>query len=312
MKLHNLLFIFIFISFIPAAFAQPASDLEQCRTIIANPELAIRHCTRAIESGKLAQRDLALAYYYRGMEKSSRNDHDGAIADYDAALKADPKYIEVRYGRGVALAHKGESARAIADFDAFLKTNPKHADALHSRGTEHMVGGDYKRAVADFDAALRANPKGVDVYFARGRAHFYAGDYPRAIDDFAKAHQVEPGDYTALWLFLARGHGGDANAGTLLDRDTRATRDPNWPRGIISLYMGQEEPDRALKLAEADLPAKRAEHLCEARFYVAHWHLLRKAVDPARALLEEAQRSCPRTVIEYEGTLATLRRLKAQ
>jgi len=299
------------LAFLPAAAtAQSPDDLEQCRKITGNPDLAIRHCTRAIDSGKLSPPDLARAYASRGNEKAAKHDHTGAIADYDAALRADAGLTDALYSRGIAWANKGEPDRAIADFDAVLKTNPKHADAHHARGTELMVKGDYKRAIEDFDATLTLNPKADDVHFPRGRALFYLADYAAATTQLAKAHQVEPSNYTAMWLFLARSHGGSAEAGTLFERDTRATRDNNWPRGVIALFMGQSDPQRLIKLASSGEAAKRAEQRCEAHFYAAHWHLIRKSPQLARPLLDEAQRSCPKNVLEYEGTLAALRSLK--
>jgi lipoprotein NlpI len=295
-----------------AVLAQSPSDAERCRTIAGNPDLAIQLCTRAIESGKLPAREVAQVYFSRGVELTAKGEFDRAIADFDAALKADAKLSQAYYNRGIAWANKGEPDRAIADFDAVLRADAKHADALHSRGTEWMVKGDYQRALADFDATLRANPKAQDVYFPRGRALFYSGEYARATAEIAKAHQAQPSDYTALWLYLARKHGGAAEPEALIERDTRATRDGGWPSGVIALYAGEAEPDPVMKSAEDRDPKKQTEQRCEANFYLAHWHLLQKANERALLLLDEAQRSCPRNVIEYEGTLAALRQLKAR
>ncbi len=292
------------------AAAQSGSDAERCRTIAGNPDLAIQHCTRAIESGKLPPRELALVHFSRGVELTTKGEFDRAITDFDAALKADSKLTEAHFNRGIAWANKGEPDRAIADFDAVLRGNPAHADALHSRGTEWMVKGDYLRALADFEATLRANPKAQDVSFPRGRALFYSGEFARAAAEFTKAHQAQPSDYTALWLFLARKHAGAADAEALVERETRATRDGTWPSGVIALYAGQAEPDPVMKSADDRDPKKQTEQRCEANFYIAHWHLLHKAHDRALPLLEEAQRLCPRNVIEYEGTLAALRQVK--
>lgn len=291
------------------AAAQPAADAEKCRTIAGNPDLAIQHCTRAIESGKLAPRELAQSHLGRGIELTAKGEFDRAIADFDAALKADARLSEAHYNRGIAWANKGEPDRAIADFDAVLRTNAKHADALHSRGTEHMVKGDYLRALADFEATLRVNPTARDVHFPRGRALFYSGEFARAAAEFGKAHQAQPSDYTALWLYLARKRGGAADAEALIERDTRATRDGGWPSGVIALYAGEAEPEPVMKSAEDRDAKKRAELLCEAHFYIAHWHLLQKAADRALPMFEEARRSCPKNGIEYEGTLAALRQL---
>ena len=56
------------------AHAQVNTDLEQCRTISNNPDLAIKHCTAAIDSGKLSPRDRAQAHLNSGVEWFNKND----------------------------------------------------------------------------------------------------------------------------------------------------------------------------------------------------------------------------------------------
>lgn len=301
------------LALVPAiAAAQSDPDADQCRTITRNPDLAIQHCTRAIQSGRLAPGVLAQVYLSRGVDLTAKGEFDRAIADFDAAIKTDAKLTEAYYSRGIAWANKGEPDRAIADFDAMLRADPDNADALHSRGTEWTVKGDYRRALADFDASLRLNPKGQDVHFPRGRALFYSGDYARAAAEFAQAHQAQPSDYTALWLYLARKRGGGAGAEALIERETRATRDGGWPSGVIALYAGEAEPEPVMKSADDRDPKKQVEQRCEGNFYIAHWHLLKNADDRALPLLEEARRSCPKNGIEYEGALAALRELTSR
>ena len=292
------------------AGAQTPGDAQDCISITRNPDKAIEACTRAINSGKVPQRDLAQVHYSRGAELATKGDHDRAIADFDTAIRINPQLAEALYSRGISWAHKGEPDRAIPDFDAALRLNPKNADALQSRGTEWLMKGDYKRAMVDFDAAARLDPQPQDLHFPRGRALFYSGDYLKAMAEFEKAHQFQPSDYTALWLFLARKHAKEANPETLIERDTRNTRDGAWPSGVIALYAGEAESDPVMKSADHPDPKRQVEYRCEANFYIAHWHWLRGTVDRAAALFEDAQRGCPKNVIEYEGTLAALRALK--
>jgi lipoprotein NlpI len=294
-----------------AAAAQPELDAERCRVIANNPDLAIQHCTGAIESGKFSGQALAELHVSRGVEWAAKSDYDRAIADYDAAIRLDPKYRDAFHNRGTAWANKGDHDRAIADFDAALRLAPQDAATLHARGVEWMVKGDYSRAISDFDAALGFDPKVGDIHFSRGRARFYAADYPRAIEDFERAYKTQPSDYSALWLYLARKRGGVAGAEDLLEKDTRATRDGGWPAHVIALYVGQTDAETVLKAASPDPdPRRQAERRCEANFYVAQWFLLRNASERALALLQEAQRECPKNFLEYEGAVAELRRLQ--
>jgi tetratricopeptide (TPR) repeat protein len=70
-----------------AAHAQWAQDAEKCATIVDDHDLAIRHCTAAIRSGRLSDEDLATAYNNRAYEYIARNEPDLARSDLDEALR---------------------------------------------------------------------------------------------------------------------------------------------------------------------------------------------------------------------------------
>lgn len=292
------------------AAAQSNPDFDQCLKITNNPDLAIKHCTRALESGKLSTVERAQAHLSRGVEFAAKNDYDRAIADYDAALRADPKLTDAIHNRGIAWAHKGNPERAIADFDAVLKLNPKDAGALHSRAVELTVQGDYARALADFDAVMRLDPKATGISFSRARTLFYSGDYGRAVEEFEKAYKLDPGDYSALWLYLARRRHGTPGAEDMLDQATRPSQRGGWPSAVIALYLGRTDVQSVMNAATDKDAARQREQQCEANFYVAHWHLAQGAAGAAVPLLQEAERTCPRHILEYEGAVAELRRAK--
>lgn len=289
--------------------AQSTPDAERCATISGNPDLAIQHCTRAIESGKFSGEPLSRLYFNRGIEAAAKGDFDRAIADYDAALKLNPKSADTYFNRGNAWAHKGDPDRAIADYDTAIKLDPKEPAAYGGRAVEWAVKGDYARAIADYDTAIKLDPKSSSALLGRGRARFYGGDFQRAALDMEQAMQAEPNEYTALWLYLARKRAGAADAEEILDRDTRATRG-GWPSAVIVLYLGRTDASSVLAAATDPDPKRLRDQRCEANFYLAHWHLLRNEGDRALALLKEAREDCPKDFLEYEGTLAELRRLQ--
>lgn len=292
------------------AYAQANPDLEQCRAMTNNADLAIKHCTRAIGSGKLSAAERAQAHRSRGAEWANKGDFDRAISDYDAALRIDPKLADAYHYRGSAWAHKGNPDRAIADFDAALRLNPKDSGALHARAVEWTVKGDYARAQADYDSVLRLDPKTSGIHFSRGRTLLYATDYARAIDEFERAHKLEPTDYSALWLYLARKRGGTTGAESMLDESTRSSQRLGWPSAVIALYAGRTDVQSVMNAATDQDPARQRDQRCEANFYVAQWHLIQGATERALPLLQEAERGCPKHFLEYEGALAELRRLK--
>ena len=291
-----------------AAHAQD-SDVERCSATSAKPDLAIQHCTQAIDSGKLTGETLAQMHYNRAIEYTAKNDHDRAIADYDAAIRINPKFADAHFNRGNAWGLKGDPDRAIADYDAALRLNPKDASAHIARAVELMIKGDYQGAVTGYDTALVLDPKSGIALHGRGRANFYGGDPQRGVADLERAWRTDLNLYTAAWLYLARKRAGMIDAEELLDSDTRGHRDGNWPTAVLMLYMGRTDVDSVMASALDRDAKKQREQTCEANFYVAHWHLLRKENERALALLKQAQSGCPRDFIEHEGAVIELRRL---
>ena len=58
----------------------------------------------------------AEAYSGRAVVYGRKGEHDKAIADYNQAIRLDPKYTLAYYNRGVVYAIKGEYDKAIADY----------------------------------------------------------------------------------------------------------------------------------------------------------------------------------------------------
>jgi tetratricopeptide (TPR) repeat protein len=48
-------------------------------------------CSSIIQSGRETQRNLAVAYYSRGLAYYDKGDDDRAIAEYNEAIRLDPK-----------------------------------------------------------------------------------------------------------------------------------------------------------------------------------------------------------------------------
>lgn len=285
------------------------ADADRCTGITGNPDLAIQHCTRAIESGRLSGEPLAQVHYSRGIEWAAKGDMDRAIADYDAALRINPKYADALFNRGHAWGAKGETDRALADYDAVLKLSPKDASAHAARAVELTMKGDYARAVEAYDTSLALEPKSSNALMGRGRARLYGGDLQRAAADIEQSFKAEPSLYTALWLYIARKRASVPTAEEMLDGETRGHRDGGWPTPVVVLYLGRTDPDSVMAGATDRDPRRDREQRCEANFYVGEWHLLRGEQERGLALLKQAQSGCPKDFLEHEGAVAELRRL---
>jgi lipoprotein NlpI len=288
--------------------AQSTTDAELCRST-TNADLAIKHCTAAIETRKAASDVQAQWHVQRGVQWAAKGDYDRAIADHTAALKLDGKARHANYYRGAAYSNKGDFERAIGDFDAAIQLKADDPVLYHARGIELTVKGDYPRAIADFNKALQLDPKATGVHFARGRTLFYMSEFTRSVNDLEIAFGAQPNIYTSLWLFLARQRGGAPDADDMLERDTRRIR-AGWPAPLIALYMGRTDANSVMAATASGEGTRRREMRCEADFYIAQSHIIKGERARAQTLLQGVQRDCPKNLLEYEGTLAELRRLK--
>lgn len=126
---------------------------------------------------------LSLSYWSFGQAQT--------IADYDKALRLNPKDATTYCSRGAAYAAKGDYDRAISDFTAAIRLNPKYAEAFSSRGFAYSEKNDLDRAISDFSQALRLNPNLVEAYH-RGVVYAKKGDYDQAISDFNQAIRLNP------------------------------------------------------------------------------------------------------------------------
>jgi tetratricopeptide (TPR) repeat protein len=116
---------------------------------------------------------------------------DRAIQGYDQAIRLNP-HAAAYNCRGMAYNLKGDPHHAIADFDQAIRLDPKNAYAYNGRGGAYIVKGDLDHGIADFDQAIMLDPKYAKFYSDRGNVYGAAGDLDHAMADFEKAIRLDP------------------------------------------------------------------------------------------------------------------------
>jgi tetratricopeptide (TPR) repeat protein len=135
----------------------------------------------------------------RGTTKFQRGDTQGAILEFDRAIKIDPKYVEAYINRGAAKLGLGDKKGAIADYSRAIAINPQDGLIYYNRGVAKFELGDKQGAIADFDRALVINPQDAETYSNRGAVKLALGDKQGAIADLKKGAE----------LFRQQGHTAD-------------------------------------------------------------------------------------------------------
>lgn len=132
------------------------------------------------------------AYASRGGARQERGDLDGALADYDAAIRLSPQFGNAYDNRGTALEAKGDLEAALADYTRALNVNPTLAIAYCHRGNLRRRRGDLDGALADYAQAIRFDPENAGAYNGRGRVHHARGNITQAIAAYDQAVRLDP------------------------------------------------------------------------------------------------------------------------
>jgi tetratricopeptide (TPR) repeat protein len=144
------------------ALALPAAadDRKACEE--SSGDAAITACSRAIASGQFAGLDLAKLHTNRGVELKRKGDLDGAIADYDHAIRLNPSDQFAFNNRANTWRDKGDLDRAIADYAEALRLDPGYTAVYINRGLVYERKRELALARADYEAALARPPKYVN------------------------------------------------------------------------------------------------------------------------------------------------------
>jgi tetratricopeptide (TPR) repeat protein len=131
-------------------------------------------------------------YENRALTLLERSDFDGAIADFDQAIRRDPNAAESYNGRGAAWRAKGELDRALADFSYAIKLDGTNLGASYNRGLVEVANGKHDAALADLATVLHLDPDFVDAYEARAEAFLGKADSKHAVAELDEAIRRDP------------------------------------------------------------------------------------------------------------------------
>lgn len=151
--------------------------------------------TRAIDLGTTS----SLPYVSRGVARAEKGDLDGAVADFQAALKIDPKEVKANDNMSRASLMKGDAVAAEAYANAAIDRDPSNAKSWFSRALARAERRQYAAAAEDFTKALdlaarerKPTVKAIDALANRGLARLKAGQFAEAEDDATRAMAADP------------------------------------------------------------------------------------------------------------------------
>ena len=222
----------------------------------------------------------ATDFFDDGRKKYDEKNFQGAITDYNEAIRLNPNYVKAYTARGLALKSLGQKTKAkhdfqkaialvpnteddylgrgaakhslgdtegaITDYNEAIRLKPDFAKAYYNRGNAKKSIGDKKGAIADYNEAIRLKPDFADAYYKRGSAKSALGDEKGALVDFNEAIRFKP-DYANA--YYSRGfvkYGLGDKKGALVDFNEAIRLNPNLSdvysnRGNVKYELGDKQ-----------------------------------------------------------------------
>ncbi|MGC9318409.1 MAG: tetratricopeptide repeat protein [Armatimonadota bacterium] len=117
---------------------------------------------------------------------------EDAIGAYDAAIEADPEYMEAYLGRAQAHLALEQADQALADLRTALEMAPRKAGIYAAMAEAHMLNEDYSQAINAAQTALNLDPESAQAHNAAGLAHYFLGELGIASEHFSQAIEADP------------------------------------------------------------------------------------------------------------------------
>ncbi len=140
---------------------------------------------------KLGKRDFK-AYSNRGAIYTDLGEYQNAAEDYKKAIFLKPDHPQVLADYGYALMNSGDIRGAISNFDKAIQFNNHSPEVYANRGTAKYQLGDFNGAIRDYETASTQDPNYLNAHFNRGLARININEYQKAISDFLLALKIKP------------------------------------------------------------------------------------------------------------------------
>jgi tetratricopeptide (TPR) repeat protein len=256
--------------------------------------------TRSIERGP----NVATAYVNRGFVLHDQRQGVAAAADFNAALKIEPKNGEAHLGLAYADLDLRRPRPALEQAKLAEKAMGDSM-ALHLiRGTAYGNEGLLKRAIAEFRLALKSNPGDPNLHVAIADALYELHEYQEAINDLLESDKLAPGSglvYAQLARCYAQLHQRNQTMHYIELAEKAGPATVYVSTGEALSVLGEQKA--AMARFERALSATGTDRV-EVRLAIAHLMMNRGQVDDTRrqvtlALMEAgAGRTDPPTATE--------------
>jgi len=119
----------------------------------------LRQCDAALSEEAADPRHVIATYVNRGILRMRRGNVDGAMSDFDEALRRDPNEPEAYLNRGSALLRRDQRSEALMMFNQAIDHNTRRPALAHyGRAMAYELLGDVRSAYYDYRQASELAP----------------------------------------------------------------------------------------------------------------------------------------------------------
>uniref|UniRef100_A0A7M4E7J6 SKI3 subunit of superkiller complex n=1 Tax=Crocodylus porosus TaxID=8502 RepID=A0A7M4E7J6_CROPO len=155
------------------------------------------------------------AWIRRGLYYLRANQHSQAVADLQAALRADPKDSNCWESLGEAYLSRGGYTTALKSFTKASELNPESVYSIYQAAVIDQLLGRYKEAIAEYQKILKKSKEYVSALKGLGECYLMVAraalaDYlddkaldciEQSLEYFTQAAKCRP-DISCLWKLL--------------------------------------------------------------------------------------------------------------
>ncbi len=141
--------------------------------------------------GVYAQKN-ATFYIQRAQNRMMKQDFQGALRDFNEAIKLDPESSSAYVNRGMLNARYLFNKRsALHDFNKAIELSPYEPSAYYNRGALYKDAQDYHAALKDYNKVIDLSPNFAGAYYNRATLnYFFIGNKTEACVDWKKAEEL--------------------------------------------------------------------------------------------------------------------------
>lgn len=144
-----------------------------------------------LDEKQLTLNEYAEEYYHLAHECIEMDDHKAAIANYDKAIRMNPRYVDAYIGKSRALLDLGKLRDSHVEINKALDIVPVHFKAIYLRAKIQFAQQNYEEAEHDICRALDFKPENISSHILYGNILEAKGDEPGAAVQWAIAEELK-------------------------------------------------------------------------------------------------------------------------